>query len=102
MSVRWASSIAVVLMASIGCSSAIAQGVLVPGEKDTATVSSSSPSSTIAGQQPLAPMYGDPAPQPEKRRFPLQAFWDNGLFLESDDKQFHLHVGGVGQIDSVW
>src|SRR6266851_5206028 len=102
MSVRWASSIAVVLMASIGCSSAIAQGVLVPGEKDTATVSSSSPSSTIAGQQPLAPMYGDPAPQPEKRRFPLQAFWDNGLFLESDDNQFHLHVGGVGQIDSVW
>jgi hypothetical protein len=41
-----------------------------------------------------------PAPRP--RRFPLQASWDDGLVFESGDGQFHLHVGGVGQIDSVW
>ncbi|HZY84048.1 MAG TPA: hypothetical protein VFE78_04415, partial [Gemmataceae bacterium] len=41
-------------------------------------------------------------PSPRKRRFPLQASWDNGLIFESEDEQFHLHVGGVGQIDTVW
>jgi hypothetical protein len=32
----------------------------------------------------------------------LQATWDNGLFLESQSKQFTLHVGGIGMIDTVW
>jgi phosphate-selective porin OprO/OprP len=42
-----------------------------------------------------------PPPAPTGR-FPLQAYWDNGFLLESADNQFHLHIGGVGQIDSVW
>jgi len=42
------------------------------------------------------------SPHPEKQRFHLEASWDNGLILESDDKQFHLHVGGNAQIDSTW
>jgi phosphate-selective porin OprO/OprP len=36
------------------------------------------------------------------RRFGLGAYWDNGLYFDSDDKQFRLHVGGNAQIDSVW
>src|SRR5262245_41985365 len=36
------------------------------------------------------------------RRFPLEAVWDNGLFLESHDRQFRIHVGGNAQWDSTW
>jgi len=43
-----------------------------------------------------------PAPQPQQRRFPLQASWDNGFQLESDNNQFSLHIGGRAQIDTVW
>jgi phosphate-selective porin OprO/OprP len=42
-----------------------------------------------------------PAP-PAKRGFRLEATWDNGLWLDSADDQFHLHVGGNAQIDSTW
>jgi phosphate-selective porin OprO/OprP len=28
--------------------------------------------------------------------------WDNGLRFESEDGRFHLHLGGAGQLDSVW
>src|SRR5277367_4815398 len=38
----------------------------------------------------------------ENRRFPLQAYWDNGFQLASDNNQFHLHAGGLAMIDSVW
>ena len=41
-------------------------------------------------------------PDKEHRRFPLEASWDNGLRFESPDDRFSLHVGGVGQIDTVW
>jgi phosphate-selective porin OprO/OprP len=40
------------------------------------------------------------APQP--RRFALESFWENGLRVESADGQFHIHVGGNAQIDTVW
>jgi phosphate-selective porin OprO/OprP len=70
-------------------------------------------SGTTIGQAEPPPLHqqGSPcggdaiptsAPPPQDRRFPLQASWDNGLRLESDDKQFSLHVGGVGQIDTVF
>jgi len=36
------------------------------------------------------------------RRVPLNAFWDDGLRLESSNEQFHLHFGGTLQIDSTW
>jgi phosphate-selective porin OprO/OprP len=28
--------------------------------------------------------------------------WDNGLRIQSEDDNFHLHLGGAGQLDSVW
>src|SRR5690349_18425325 len=41
-------------------------------------------------------------PQPQQQRIPLQVSWDNGLVFESDAKQFSLHIGGIGQIDTVF
>jgi phosphate-selective porin OprO/OprP len=32
----------------------------------------------------------------------LEVSWDNGLFFASKDEQFKLHVGGIGQLDTVW
>jgi phosphate-selective porin OprO/OprP len=43
-----------------------------------------------------------PATAPDKPGTVLTARWDNGLRFKSDDGQFTLHLGGVGQIDSVW
>src|SRR5262245_38813417 len=40
------------------------------------------------------------APAEEKNR--LGASWENGLWFESADKQFRVHVGGNAQIDSTW
>ncbi|HVS38518.1 MAG TPA: porin, partial [Gemmataceae bacterium] len=39
---------------------------------------------------------------PPKRRVPLEASWDDGLHFDSTDDRFHLHIGGVGQIDTVF
>src|SRR5262249_10355309 len=41
------------------------------------------------------------APEPN-RLFPIEAHWDNGLFFTTPDERFRLHVGGIGQIDTVW
>ena len=49
--------------------------------------------------------HGDSAslPQPaEPERRPLEASWDHGLWFESADKQFRVHVGGNAQVDSTW
>src|SRR6266540_412791 len=43
-----------------------------------------------------------PAAHAPKRRFQLEASWDNGLHFDSNDDQFHIHVGGNGQLDSTW
>ena len=43
-----------------------------------------------------------PATADESRRFPILGSWTDGLQFESEDKQYHFHVGGIGQIDSVW
>src|SRR5262249_28969747 len=59
------------------------------------------PPAPVAGPQVgFGPPPPDPQPQP--RGFPLQASWDGGLRLESDDKQFDIHIGGVGQVDTVF
>jgi phosphate-selective porin OprO/OprP len=42
------------------------------------------------------------APEPKKQGIPLEASWDNGLVIESANDQFHLHIGGIGQIDTVF
>ncbi|HEY1380831.1 MAG TPA: porin [Gemmataceae bacterium] len=42
-----------------------------------------------------------PPPQ-DPPKFRLDASWDNGLWFESADKQFRVHVGGVGQVDANW
>jgi phosphate-selective porin OprO/OprP len=49
-----------------------------------------------------ADMLHPPAPPCPERRVSLQASWDNGLVFESDNKQFSLHIGGIGQIDNVY
>jgi phosphate-selective porin OprO/OprP len=48
-----------------------------------------------AGQQPALP-------EASKHRVPLEVNWDNSLVIQSVDDRFHLHIGGVGQIDAVW
>lgn len=40
-------------------------------------------------------------PYPKSRRIPLEASWEDGLRLDSTDDQFHLHIGGIAQIDTV-
>ncbi len=109
------------LLVSLGCLTAFAQGVIPPstGRADAPNTSVSpapqgegiqsgtSPTGLPAPvQQPLTHEGGDDiptcGPQPPDRRIPLQLSWDNGLLLESADKQFHLHVGGLAQIDTVW
>src|SRR6266567_3988795 len=57
-----------------------------------------------AAPQPVLECEGTeaPAPSPPKQRFHLEAGWDNGLHLDSEDDRFHLHVGGNAQVDSTW
>ena len=43
-----------------------------------------------------------PASTDDTRTFPIVGSWTDGLQLESEDKQYHFHFGGIGQIDSVW
>src|SRR5262245_57663905 len=43
-----------------------------------------------------------PPPPPANPRYRLEASWDSGLRLESDDEQFHVHIGGNAQVDSTW
>jgi hypothetical protein len=43
---------------------------------------------------------GEPAPK--RRRIPLEASWDDGLHFGSEDDHFHVHIGGIAQIDTVW
>jgi phosphate-selective porin OprO/OprP len=60
-------------------------------------------------ESPAAPShFGEAAgdslmssPPPPERSIPLQASWTDGLRLESEDKQFRLHVGGLAMIDTV-
>src|SRR5579862_1743581 len=62
------------------------------------TAQAQTPTDTNAA--PAAPVSAPEAA--DTRRFPLQAFWDNGLHFDSIDDQFHLHLGGRGQVDSTW
>jgi phosphate-selective porin OprO/OprP len=41
-------------------------------------------------------------PYPAAGPIRLEATWDNGLIFRTEDERFHIHVGGAGQIDSVW
>jgi phosphate-selective porin OprO/OprP len=121
-----ASFVLVIVLASTGCPSAMAQEkadlnpvqvradlspfydpepvCLVPQGwvPPPATV----PAPTKGMQGAEIPGYPDQglssAPQFPDRAIPLQATWDNGLRLESENKQFSVHVGGLGQIDSVY
>src|SRR5262245_53373919 len=89
---RWTLLLVVGLLASLGCPLAMAQEGIPPGPPCPA-------------QQSLTPEGGNDIPTcaPSSHpRIPLEVSWDNGLRLESADEQFSLHVGGVGQIDTVW
>ena len=83
-----------------------------PPDPPRATAFALTGADTSAPQGPVAP-DGGPGPDggrgllflpppSEPRRSPLEASWNDGLQFESANKQFHLHVGGIGQIDSVW
>jgi hypothetical protein len=37
-----------------------------------------------------------------KSRWPLNAFWQDGLQVESQNEMFRIHVGGTLQVDSGW
>jgi phosphate-selective porin OprO and OprP len=41
-------------------------------------------------------------PKSDTNRFPLEASWENGLWFETTNKQFRIHVGGNAQVDSTW
>jgi hypothetical protein len=104
-------SLCLVLSALVlgGCaSSAAAQ----PGSLPSA-VGLGVPRRALAPGQPASPVpegsapgRGDElllyAPEPPRRRFPLEASWDNGLRFGSEDQLFHVHVGGNAQVDSNW
>jgi phosphate-selective porin OprO/OprP len=44
----------------------------------------------------------EPTPSQAPGKVHLEATWDNGLVLQSDDNAFHIHVGGNAQLDSTW
>jgi phosphate-selective porin OprO/OprP len=75
-------------------------GESVQGKVSLATVDGSE-SGPPTGEPQWTPDAA-PAPPGDPRRFPLDASWADGLQIDSPDKQFHFHFGGVGQIDSVW
>ena len=113
MSVRLAFVILVPMLALWGCPAVLAQGGHVPAADpaitsptDTAPIPQSSARQSSSSSPGPSSLPGAdfvlPDPKPPQRRFPLQAYWENGLYLESDDKQFHLHVGGLAQIDSTF
>jgi phosphate-selective porin OprO/OprP len=96
----WTCFVFAPLLAGVACLSAL-------GQTDSAAEKETSVSAVPATPQSGSPVATDDAdivppavPAPE-RRFSLQASWDNGLQLESEDRQFQLHFGGIVQIDTV-
>src|SRR5215471_8185367 len=141
MQARWVFLVAVGLVGSVGCPSAVAQGVSGPGmgppvgitsirlgsplvrEKVPAETTPPEPArqadtppggpgpfgaqlfgtTESAAPPPVLECEEPPAPSPpKKQRFHLEAGWENGLHLDSEDEQFHLHIGGNAQVDSTW
>jgi phosphate-selective porin OprO/OprP len=45
---------------------------------------------------------GDDEPQTKRHPIPLEASWDYGFRIHSQDDDFRLHVGGIVQVDTVW
>lgn len=42
-------------------------------------------------------------PHPEERDHPaMKPYWNNGLFMQSDDKGIVFHMGGTAQFDAAW
>ncbi len=54
----------------------------------------------LPGKYPAVESLGFTSPK--KRRFTLEAGWEDGLRFVSDDDQFHIHIGGNAQVDSTW
>jgi phosphate-selective porin OprO/OprP len=68
-----------------------------PPEPEPAATASESPSFPNTGLDVLS--YDDPNRKPPA---PLQVTWDYGLRFVSPDDQYHVHVGGIAQLDTVW
>src|SRR5262249_21273295 len=60
------------------------------------------PGSAGEGMSPEGAPTSPSTPNPEKRKYRLDASWTNGLQFTSDDQQFHVHVGANAMIDSTW
>jgi phosphate-selective porin OprO and OprP len=124
MNIRSQRFLLAVLAAAAGPLAALAQGVMPPpaGPPAVTWTPQGSPPAPGSVPPPAAgtagpgaeprlkvlsyPESGDgvpPAdPETKRRRIPLEANWDNGLHLDSPDDQFHLHIGGIAQVDTVW
>jgi phosphate-selective porin OprO/OprP len=116
-----------VLAATTGCAAAVLQGVIIPLEGPVGASSMPQGSPTQAAVAPL-PAGGPETPgpaaaenhikdiycpeggggvlpadaDPKRRRIPLEASWEDGLRFKSADDSFQLHIGGIGQLDTVW
>jgi phosphate-selective porin OprO/OprP len=107
MNLREKCFILAVLAVFTGCPTAMAQPVIPSGTGPaSASTTIASPvaqgSSDVGTVPPPVPDIPMSAPQSHKGKIVLEASWDNGFQLESDNKQFKLHVGGIGMIDSVY
>src|SRR5262245_55418222 len=79
----------------------------LPAPPATAPPAQPSPAPSNADEGPKRETPGPSEPmflsQPEEtKRFPLEASWENGLWFETTNKQFRIHVGGNAQVDSTW
>jgi phosphate-selective porin OprO/OprP len=102
------------LATTSGLPGAMAQEVTAPAQVPVA-VSATPQNPATPAAAPLPPAVLAPPgpatgadcvppadPNPKRRPIPLEVSWDNGLrFQSADDDLFHLHIGGIGQIDSV-
>jgi phosphate-selective porin OprO/OprP len=53
-------------------------------------------------QERLNQIAPAPSETESKSRWPLNAYWQDGLEVESLNKDFRVHVGGTLQVDSGW
>lgn len=109
MHTRWVPLVLMVLAASLGAPPATAQppgpSPVLPGGDDGSAPQGVPRTLNLAESSAIVEKESETLvglPPPPARRFRLEASWDSGLRFESDDNQFHLHVGGNAQVDSTW
>ncbi len=93
----------VIMLTNTTTGTLLAQSALdLPSDKSISGASKESPvlpSLSFADSNGRAIDSCTPVPS---TRVPLQAYWDYGLKFSTDNEKFNLHLGGVGQLDSVY